>query len=86
MKQGVVKVANPSPQTIELDLASFEVLKDGKTHQIPAGGSVRLKSMRYRHGRTLNCRLMPNIQLLLTEQPERAFHKSSLRAVFAFGR
>ena len=34
VKQGVVKVANPSPQTIELDLASFEVLKDGKTHQI----------------------------------------------------
>ena len=31
VKQGVVKVANPSPQTIELDLASFEVLKDGKT-------------------------------------------------------
>lgn len=27
VKQGVVKVANPSPQTIELDLASFEVLK-----------------------------------------------------------
>ena len=25
VKQGVVKVANPSPQTIELDLASFEV-------------------------------------------------------------
>lgn len=34
VKQGVVKVANPSPQTIELDLASFEVLKDGKTHQL----------------------------------------------------
>ena len=34
VKQGVVKVANPSPQTIELDLASCEVLKDGKTHQI----------------------------------------------------
>ena len=34
VKQGVVKVANPSPQTIELDFASFEVLKDGKTHQI----------------------------------------------------
>ena len=30
VKQGVVKVANPSPQTIELDLASFEVLKVGK--------------------------------------------------------
>lgn len=27
VKQGVVKVANPSPQTIELDLASFEVLR-----------------------------------------------------------
>ena len=34
VKQGVVKVANPSPQTIELDLASCVVLKDGKTHQI----------------------------------------------------
>ena len=34
VKQGVVKVANPSPQTIELDLASFEVLKYGKTQQI----------------------------------------------------
>ena len=34
VKQGVVKVANPSPQRIELDLAWFEVLQDGKTHQI----------------------------------------------------
>ena len=34
VKQGVVKVANPSPQTIELDLAAFEVLKVGITHQI----------------------------------------------------
>ncbi|MCB7039930.1 MULTISPECIES: hypothetical protein [Eubacteriales] len=34
VKQGVVKATNPSPQTIELDLARFEVLKDGKPHQI----------------------------------------------------
>ena len=34
VRQGVVEVSNPFPQTIELDLASFEVLKDGKTHQI----------------------------------------------------
>lgn len=34
VRQGVVKVANPFPQTIELDLAPFEGLKDGKPHQI----------------------------------------------------
>lgn len=34
VKQGVVKATNPSPQTIELALARFEVLKDGKPHQI----------------------------------------------------
>lgn len=34
VKQGVVKAANPAPQTIELELEQFEVLKDGKPHQI----------------------------------------------------
>lgn len=34
VRQGVVKVTNPFPQTIELDLAPFERLKDGKPHQI----------------------------------------------------
>ena len=34
VKQGVVKVANPSPQTIELEWASCVVLKVGKTPQI----------------------------------------------------
>ena len=34
VRQGVVEVSNPFPQTIELDLAPFEELKDGKPHQI----------------------------------------------------
>lgn len=34
VKQGVVKATNPAPQTIELELEPFEVLKDGKPHQI----------------------------------------------------
>ena len=34
VRQGVVEVTNPFPQTIELGLASFEGLNDGKSHQI----------------------------------------------------
>ena len=34
VRQGVVEVSNPFPQTIELDLAPFEELKDGNPHQI----------------------------------------------------
>lgn len=34
VRQGVVEVTNPFPQTIELGLAPFEGLNDGKPHQI----------------------------------------------------
>ena len=34
VEQGSVKAANPSPQTLELSLESFDALKDGKPHQI----------------------------------------------------
>ena len=34
VRQGVVEVTNPFPQTIELGLAPFERLNDGKPHQI----------------------------------------------------
>ena len=34
VRQEVVEVSNPFPQTIELDLAPFDELKDGNPHQI----------------------------------------------------